>query len=385
MTDLLSAWMTIVFAVTCWVYAREAMFQKSQAAGGTNSARDASIQAAYIAIAAATVSSAYRLFFVAVGIPSIMAMVGDGNASQLLLSVVFLVLICGGHLLIERAARGVSLFVVDRKLHLNRMPMSLFAADTAKGLLISAAFGVPLVAGWSWLMQSDSGPWWFSAWALWFALLSIRMLVKPQIETLLFSAQRELPQGLLRSRLENLLQRCGITVGSLHVVEASRRTGRVNASVTGLGANKKIFLHDTLVEQLSAGEVEAVVAHEAGHIHHRHLGKAWAGLGVLGLASAYAIAQAVDVAKLAPAEAIGLVLAAYPTAMLCLRPVMVRISRSFEFQADAYAAKHCGATALQAALRKIFAANHGVWEHDWIYASVFASHPSGRERILRLL
>ena len=383
MAEFLSAWMTLVFAATCWVYAREVMFQKSQAAGA-ESARNAAIRAAYIAIAAATVSFAYRLFFIAAGISAIMATGRDARTSQLLLSLVILVLICGGHLLIERAAKGVSLFVVDRKLHLNRTPLSLFAADTAKGLLVSAAFGMPLIAGWSWLMQRESGLWWIPAWALWFALLSIRMLVKPQIEALLFSAQRDLPEGLLRSRVENVLQRCGIAVGSLHVVDASKRTSRVNASVTGLGANKKIILHDTLVEQLSASEVEAVVAHEAGHIHHRHLGKAWAGLGVLGLASAYAIAQAIDVTKLAPAEAIGLVLAAYPSALLCLRPAIVRLLRSFEFQADAFAAKHCGATALQAALRKIFAANHGVWEHDWIYAAVFASHPSGRERILRL-
>jgi STE24 endopeptidase len=210
------------------------------------------------------------------------------------------------------------------------------------------------------------------------------MLLKPQIETTLFSKARDLPEGALRARLESLLKRCAINSGSLSVIEASQRTKRVNASVTGLGAQKRIFLYDTLVERLSATEVEAVVAHEAGHVHYRHLGKALAGLGLLGFAGAYAMGTAISIASLEPAEAVGLLLAIYPSVLLTIRPLLVRISRRFEFQADAFAAMHCGAVAVQDALGKIFAANYGVWEHHWAYAAVFAGHPSGRERILRL-
>jgi STE24 endopeptidase len=93
---------------------------------------------------------------------------------------------------------------------------------------------------------------------------------------------------------------------------------------------------------------------------------------------------AISIASLEPAEAVGLLLAIYPSVLLTIRPLLVRISRRFEFQADAFAAMHCGAVAVQDALGKIFAANYGVWEHHWAYAAVFAGHPSGRERILRL-
>ncbi|HMN37627.1 MAG TPA: M48 family metalloprotease [Hyphomicrobium sp.] len=383
MNEALAGFVTLICLATCWVLWREARFQAAGWKAG-DAARNAAIASAYIAMGAAAASAAYRLYFLLSGIPDVLEAGRVADAGQLALSIVFLVLISGGAQLIERAARGVSLFVVDRRLQLNNASLAMFSADTAKAMAVSAAFGVPLAAGWIWLMEAGITYWWVAAWALWFAILTVRMLVKPQIETMLFSKAHDLPEGALRSRLEGLLDRCGIRTHSMSVIEASKRTNRVNASVNGLGAHKRIFLYDTLLDALNAGEVEAVLAHEAGHVRHRHLGLAWAGLGLLGLAGAYAIAKAVTGAQWAPAQTVAIVLAVFPSALLLLRPLLVGISRRFEFQADAYAAKQCGPTAIQDALRKIFAANHGVWEHHWAFAAVFAGHPSGRERIERL-
>jgi len=383
MTEGLAAWITLIFLATCWVYWSEARFQEARSTVAS-AAQTAAIQSAYIAIGGTVASFIYRLSFILFGIPYVMEYGRAANTSQFGLAIVFVILISGGLLLIERAARGISLHLVDRKLKLNNTSLRLFAVDTAKVMLVAAAFGLPLVAGWTWLMETGNEHWWLGAWALWFAILTIRMLVKPHIETILFSTTSDLPEGALRSRLEYLLKRSGIDAASLRVIEASKRTRRVNASVTGLGAHRRIFLHDTLLEQLSADEVEAVVAHEAGHVHFKHLGKAWGGLGLLGLAGAYVVAEITRHANLEPAEAVGVLLAAYPSILLSVRPLLVRISRGFEFQADGFAAMQCGAGAVQKALGKIFAANHGVWDHHWAYSAVFDAHPSGRERILRL-
>lgn len=42
-------------------------------------------------------------------------------------------------------------------------------------------------------------------------------------------------------------------------------------ALQALARNKHILLFDTLVKRLSVTEVEAVLAHEAGHVHHGHL------------------------------------------------------------------------------------------------------------------
>jgi STE24 endopeptidase len=383
MNELLAGFVIVIFLATCWVLWYEARFQTA-ASKSSDGARNAAIVSGYITMGAAAASVLYRLYFIIFGVPSVLELGRTVFASQLALAVLFLVLISGGVQLIERAARGISLFLIDRRLQLNNASLATFAADTVKGLAVSAAFSLPLVAGWIWLMEAGGAYWWIAAWALWFAILTIRMLVKPQIETMLFSKAYDLPEGTLRSRLESLLDRCEIRTRSMSVIEASTRTNRVNASVTGLGAHKRIFLYDTLVDALSVAEVEAVLAHEAGHVRHMHLGITWAGSGLLGLAGAYAIAKVAAATELGPAQTVAMLLVVFPSVLLCLRPLFVGISRRFEFQADNYAAAQCGSTAIQDALRKIFAANHGVWEHHWAYAAVFAGHPSGRERIQRL-
>jgi STE24 endopeptidase len=51
-------------------------------------------------------------------------------------------------------------------------------------------------------------------------------------------------------------------------MDGSRRSAHANAYFTGLGASKRVVFFDTLLERLSPGEVEAVLAHELGHFKH---------------------------------------------------------------------------------------------------------------------
>lgn len=383
MNDLLAAIVALAFVPAIWVYWREAGFQ-SRSAVAAGPSQWAAVTSAYVGIATSSASAFLRVYFILFGIDAMVRWGHTAGAGTLGSALLLAVLIAGGGFLIERLGRGYLNFVVDRRLRLNNASVSTFITDSAKGLLVSALFGLPLVAGWVWLMETGGPYWWLAAWALWFAVLTIRMLVKPHIETRLFAEAHELPAGELRSRLEGLLQRCGVKARSLRVLNVSARTNRVNASVTGLGSHKHILLYDTLVQRLNPQELEAVLAHEAGHVHHGHLAWSWTALGLLGLAGAYAISQAVRSHGLSPEQAVGLTLAVYPSALMCLRPLLVSASRTFEFQADAFAARHCGAGAIADALRKIFAANQGVFEHHWAYAAVFAGHPGGRERIERL-
>lgn len=383
MSSSLAAFVVLTFVAAACVYWKEAKFQQSQTAVAEPNRR-AAIESAYVGIATSLASALLRVFFILLGIKAVLGRASFGSASALVPAIVLFVCIAGSLALIERLGRAYQTFAVDSRLQLNNTSAAMFLADTAKALLISALFTLPLIVSWVWLMEQRKALWWLAAWALWFAMLSARMILKPHLEMLVFAKVRDLPAGELRERLAIVLAQCGVRARSLRIVEASKRTNRLNASVTGLGAHKHILLFDTLVQRLGVAEVEAVLAHEAGHVHHGHLVKAWAGLGLLGLVGAFAISEIVHALDLGPAEAIGLVLAVYPSVVLSLRPLLVHISRSFEFQADAFAARQCGSAAMGQALRAIFDANRGVFEHHWSYAAVFCGHPSGRERLLRL-
>ena len=73
----------------------------------------------------------------------------------------------------------------------------------------------------------------------------------------------------------------GVPVREVLVADASKRTTKLNAYVSGLGATRRVVLYDTLVESATTPEVLTVVAHELGHRRYRHvaLGTALAMLG----------------------------------------------------------------------------------------------------------
>ena len=67
------------------------------------------------------------------------------------------------------------------------------------------------------------------------------------------------------------------------VADASRRTRKANAYVSGLGRTRRLVLYDTLLTRAGPHEVGLVLAHELGHRRARHLAKG-AAVGMAGLA-----------------------------------------------------------------------------------------------------
>ena len=75
----------------------------------------------------------------------------------------------------------------------------------------------------------------------------------------------QLEEGELKEKLMGLLTRHGYQVKTIEVMDASRRTTKLNAYFTGFGKLKSIVLYDNLVNAMSTEEICAVFAHELGH------------------------------------------------------------------------------------------------------------------------
>ena len=168
---------------------------------------------------------------------------------------------------------------------------------------------------------------------------------------------------------------------------ASRRTRRANASVHGLGRQKHIYLHDTLIQRLGADEILAVVAHEAGHARLSHVQQYLAALAILGLAAALAISVLYDRLDGSVAERLAMIILLIPSASFCVRPILFKLSRRFEYEADAFAADRIGPQPMIRALEQLYASNAGVPSADTLYVAFHASHPVACHRLasLRLL
>jgi STE24 endopeptidase len=157
-------------------------------------------------------------------------------------------------------------------------------ADRAKGLAVAV-----VLAGAAWaaavaLARALPG-WWAlpagSALALAVLLLSF---VAPVVLEPIFNSFQPLEDETLAARLRGLSELAGVPVRNVLVADASRRTTKVNAYVSGIGSTRRVVLFDTLLQAADAGAVEVVVAHELGHRRDRHVAKltilAMAGAGV---------------------------------------------------------------------------------------------------------
>jgi STE24 endopeptidase len=288
-------------------------------------------------------------------------------------------------------------FRIEQRFGFNRTTWRLYLADTAKGLLVGALVGLPLAALVLWLMASAGAWWWLWAWLAWVGFQLLMLVLYPTVIAPLFNKFEPLPDESLRQRVQALMARCGFAAKGLFVMDGSRRSAHANAYFTGLGAAKRVVFFDTLLARLTAGEVEAVLAHELGHFKLRHVPKRMAvifALSLVALALLGWLSQqpwfysglGVTPNRGAPNDALALLLftLALPPLTFPLVPLASRVSRQHEFEADAYACAHASGRDLSSALLKLHEDNAGTLTPDPLYARFYYSHPPASERLAAL-
>lgn len=143
----------------------------------------------------------------------------------------------------------------------------------AVGLLLLAVLWTGLVGLARWLPSA----WPVAAAAVVAVAVGFLSFVAPVVLEPIFNRFRPLADERLAAELRALAERAGVPVRGVLVADASRRTTKVNAYVSGLGKTRRVVLYDTLLEAADEGELKLVVAHELGHRRERHIVKATIG------------------------------------------------------------------------------------------------------------
>ena len=305
------------------------------------------------------------------------------------------VMLIGG--LIELPLEWYSTFRIEQNFGFNRMSLGLWLADQAKGAVLGVVIGLPLAALVLWLMGVSGGFWWLWAWIALVAFNLLLMVIYPTLIAPRFNKFEPLADESLKARVQALMQRCGFAAKGLFVMDGSRRSAHANAYFTGLGSSKRVVFFDTLLQRLTPGEVEAVLAHELGHFKHRHVlkrllgifGLSLAGLALLGwLASQSGFYAGLGVRPnmSAPNDALALLLfmMALPSFTFFISPLAAHFSRQHEFEADAYACAQSNGGDLANALLKLHEDNASTLTPDPVYVRFYYSHPPASERLAAL-
>ena len=314
------------------------------------------------------------------------ARLGDGFLRDL--ATVFGVMIASGVLALPFDAWRT--FVIESRHGFNRTTPAVFILDLLKGALLAVALGTPLLLAVFWLVDAAGPYWWLYAWIAWIAFTLALVMVYPRWIAPLFNRFTPLEEGDLRRRIEALIERCGFHAKGLFVMDGSRRSSHGNAYFTGFGTEKRIVFFDTLIERLTAPEIEAVLAHELGHFAKGHIPRLLAvrfALALLMLAIlGWLYREPAFYGALGLSEPhIGAALAGFalmlPVFTFPFQPLASLIARRQEFEADAFAAKHANAADLASALAKLYRDNAATLTPDPLHSLVYDSHPPAALRI----
>jgi STE24 endopeptidase len=290
-----------------------------------------------------------------------------------------------------------STFRIEQRFGFNRMTWKLYLADMLKGAVVGAIIGLPLAALILWIMGATGSLWWLWAWGAWMGFNLLILVLYPTVIAPLFNKFEPLADESLKARVQALMARCGFAAKGLFVMDGSKRSAHANAYFTGFGAAKRVVFFDTLLNKLSPGEVEAVLAHELGHFKHKHVAKrmvamfamSLAGFALLGWLSGqswFYTALGVQPSMTAANDALALLLFLLVTPVFgfFVSPLFAQLSRRHEFEADAYASQQASGADLAAALLKLHEDNASTLTPDPLYVRFYYSHPPASERLAAL-
>jgi STE24 endopeptidase len=263
--------------------------------------------------------------------------------------------------------------------------------DVVKGLVLRAVLtGIALTAL---VWTARTWPvWWPAVAAPGAAVLTLVLtLLAPLLFERLFNRFWPLPDESLARDLRELSERAEVPVRTILVSDASRRTRKHNAYVSGIGATRRLVLFDTLLADVPVPELRGVVAHELGHRRFGHVavGTALAMIGsALGVLVVWALLSWPWLLSAAGAESAGdprvvpLVLLAFWVMEIVALPWETWLSRRWERRADRFALELTGdGQALEQMHRRLALANLADLDPPPLLYALLFTHPTPPERI----
>ena len=236
-------------------------------------------------------------------------------------------------------------FRLEHRFQLSNQRLRAWLWDEAKGFLVGLVLAAIVAELLYFIMRQAPQHWWLIAWAVFLGLFVLMAQLAPLILFPIFYKFEPLQNEELKARLVRLSKRAGTKVRGVYQWKLSEKSKKANAALTGLGNTRRIILADTLLDNYSPDEIEAVLAHELGHHAHRHIMKSiavQAGTTLLGFwAANWVLHYAVD--RLHMFETLSdfanLPLLVLVTTLLSflLLPALNAYSRFNERQADRYA------------------------------------------------
>lgn len=288
-------------------------------------------------------------------------------------------------------------FVLEESFGFNKLTIKLWISDTVKQLILTFVLGGPILAAFLKIMDyfGDSFMYYLSVFL--FVVQIFFIVVYPKFIQPLFNTLTPLEDGELKTAIEKLAKKNNFPLDKLYVIDGSKRSGHSNAYFMGLPwGSKQIVLYDTLIHHSTVDEVVSVLGHEIGHWKLNHTTKLMT-VGELHMFMIFTIFS-VFIKNKSFYNSFGFGLSSGVSEMPAmigfllfgdvLKPldavmefIMNLITRTYEYQADRFAAEQGLSTDLKTSLVNLHKENLSSLVVDGLYSAKEYNHPTLGERI----
>jgi len=236
-------------------------------------------------------------------------------------------------------------FRLEHRFNLSNQKLPAWIWDETKGFLVGLVMAVIIVEILYFIIRQSPQYWWLVSWAAFLAFFVLMAQLAPVVLFPIFYKFEPLQDETLKARLVKLSERAGTRVRGVYKWNLSEKSKKANAALTGLGSTRRIILADTLLENYSADEIEAVLAHELGHHVHKHIfksilvqaGVTFAGFWAANWVLHYAMERWHMFETFSDFANLPLLVLTFTVLSFLLLPALNAFSRYNERQADRYA------------------------------------------------
>lgn len=292
--------------------------------------------------------------------------------------------------IIDKFMAYYKVFTIEEKYGFNKRTKKLFYSDSIKEYLLRVFFIGLSAVGFFALYNNAGVMFYVYGWiGLVLIIILINILYVPLLVPI-FNKLKPLEEGKLKDDIESFAKSVGYTVSKISVMDASRRSSKINAFFSGFGKFKHIVLFDTLIEKLTTEEVVAVLAHEIGHSKKKHvlinLFTTIIQFGIylfflLVLLSNLGFSTAFGFSELNFGFILILFIEFIKVYGLIVSPFLSGLSRKAEYQADHYAATKYKKEPMISALKVLSRENFSNLTPHPFYVKMTYSHPPTYDRI----
>jgi STE24 endopeptidase len=270
--------------------------------------------------------------------------------------------------------------VHERKWGLTTQSARGWFVDRLKSFLVTIVIATSLYVGFVALARATDA-WPLIAAPLAAAVVVFLSFIAPVVLEPIFNKFKPVEDEELVADLRGVAERAGVPVRDVLVADASRRTTKSNAYVSGFGATRRVVVFDTMLNRAQPGELRAVLAHELAHRRYRDV------LNFTLIAVAAAIGAVVVLWLILGDEAADP--RTFPLILLVLQLVqpplfalLAAVSRRWEYRADRFALRVTrDPAALESAFRSLVETNVADLDPPKLVYYLTYTHPTVPERL----